>query len=212
MKVIALNSSPREEWNTAMVLKKALEGAESVGAETEYVHLNDINYKGCQSCFACKTKGGKSYGKCGFVDDLTPILNRIEESDAFILGSPIYFGEVPGMMRNLMERLIFPRYEYTKNPLLTPRRIRNAHVYTMNVNKETMEGWLKPKFDSLQSMFDRIVGPAETLAVTKTLQWDDYSKYVTDGTDEYEKKQSRKIKFPIDLDAAYHMGKRLATE
>ena len=145
------------------------------------------------------------------MDDLTPILNRIEESDAVILGSPIYFGEVPGMMRNLMERLIFPRYEYTKSPLLTPRRIKNAHVYTMNVNKETMEGWLKPKFDSWQDMYERIIGPAETLAVTKTLQWDDYSKYVTDGTDEYEKKQSRKIKFPLDLDVAYQMGKRLAS-
>ncbi len=55
------------------------------------------------------------------------------------------------------------------------------------------------------------MGPAETLAVTKTLQWDDYSKYVTDGTDEYEKKQSRKIKFPLDLDAAYQMGKRLVS-
>jgi multimeric flavodoxin WrbA len=138
MKIIALNSSPRKDWNTALVLKRALEGAASTGADTEYVHLNDISYRGCQSCFACKTKGGESYGKCGFNDDLTPVLNRIEEADAFIMGSPIYFGEVPGMMRNLMERLVFPRYEYTKSPLLSPRRIRNAHVYTM---KSTTRPW-----------------------------------------------------------------------
>lgn len=211
MKVIALNSSPRKDWNTAMVLKKALEGAESVGTETEYIHLNDINYKGCQSCFLCKTKGGESYGKCGYQDEISPILERIEESDAIILGSPIYFGEVPGMMRNLVERILFPRYEYTKNPLLTPRKIKNAHVYTMNVNDETMEGWLRPKFDATQGMFDRIVGPAETLVVTKTLQWEDYSKYVTDGTDEEEKKASRREKFPKDLETAYEMGKRLAS-
>ncbi len=211
MKIIALNSSPRKDWNTALVLKRALEGAASTGADTEYVHLNDITYRGCQSCFACKTKGGKSYGKCGFNDDLTTILNRIEESDAFIMGSPIYFGEVPGMMRNLMERLIFPRYEYTKSPLLTPRRIRNAHVYTMNVNGETMEGWLRPKFESLQGMYERVMGPAETLVVTKTLQWDDYSLYVTDGTDEAEKKESRKEKFPVDLEAAYQLGIRLVS-
>lgn len=194
-----------------MILKRALEGAESAGAETEYVHLNDIDYKGCQSCFACKTKEGPSYGKCGYVDDLTPILNIIEEADAFILGSPIYFGEVPGMMRNLIERLLFPRYEYTKDPLLTPRKIKNVQVYTMNVNDETMESWLRPKFDAIQGMFERIVGPSETLAVTKTLQWNDYSKYVTDGTDETEKKQSRKEKFPVDLEASYEMGKRLVS-
>lgn len=211
MKVIALNSSPRKGWNTEMILKKALEGAESAGSKTEYIHLNDLNYKGCQSCFLCKTRGGESYGKCGYKDDLTPILNKIEESDAFILGSPIYMGDVPGMMRSLLERLLFPRYEYTKTPLLSPRRIKNAHVYTMNVNDEFMEGWLKPKFDEIQGMYDRIVGPAETLAVTKTLQWNDYSKYVSDGIDEAEKKQSRKEKFPKDLESAFELGKRLAS-
>ena len=211
MKTIAINSSPRKGWNTAMILKEALKGAASTGAETEYIHLNDFTFKGCQSCFACKTRGGKSYGKCGYTDGLTPILNKIEGSDALILGSPIYFGEVPGMMRNLVERLLFPRYEYTKSPLLNPKKIKNAHVYTMNINDETMEAWLRPKFDAMQNMFERIIGPAETLAVTKTLQWNDYSKYVTDGTDEADKKKSRKEKFPMDLNTAYEMGKRLVT-
>jgi multimeric flavodoxin WrbA len=60
MKIMAFNGSPRKEWNTAALLKKALEGASSQGAETELVHLYDSNYKGCISCFACKEKGGKS--------------------------------------------------------------------------------------------------------------------------------------------------------
>ena len=57
MKVIAFNGSPRKNWNTAMLLEKALEGAKSEGAETELIHLYDLNYNGCISCFACKTKG-----------------------------------------------------------------------------------------------------------------------------------------------------------
>jgi len=70
MKVLAFNGSPRKTWNTATLLNKALEGAASQGAETELIHLYDLNYKGCISCFACKTKGGKSYGKCPIQDDL----------------------------------------------------------------------------------------------------------------------------------------------
>lgn len=81
MKILAFNGSPRKEWNTAILLNKALEGAALQGAETELIHLYDLNYKGCTSCFACKMKGGKSYGKCAVRDELTPILKKIEEAD-----------------------------------------------------------------------------------------------------------------------------------
>jgi len=56
MKVMAFNGSPRKKWNTATLLEKALEGASSKGAETELIHLYDLNYKGCISCFSCKMK------------------------------------------------------------------------------------------------------------------------------------------------------------
>lgn len=57
MKVIAINGSPRKNWNTHKLLNAALEGAKSMGAETEIIHLYDLNYTGCRSCFACKRKG-----------------------------------------------------------------------------------------------------------------------------------------------------------
>ncbi|HEX7468762.1 MAG TPA: flavodoxin family protein [Methanobacterium sp.] len=63
MKVIAVNGSPRKKFNTAKLLENALEGAVSEGAETELFNLYDLNYKGCKSCFACKIKGGRSYGR-----------------------------------------------------------------------------------------------------------------------------------------------------
>ena len=115
MKVMAFNGSPRKKWNTATLLKKALEGAASRGAETELIHLYDLNYKGCISCFACKTKGGKSYGRCAVKDDLKPIFKKIEKADALIFGSPIYLGTVSGEMKSFMERLLFP---YRTIPIL----------------------------------------------------------------------------------------------
>jgi len=56
MKVIALNGSPRKKWNTATLLKHALDGAASKGAETELIHLYDYNYKGCISCLHVSLK------------------------------------------------------------------------------------------------------------------------------------------------------------
>ena len=100
--VIIVNGSPRKSWNTATLLEHALKGAESIGAKTELVHLYDLDYKGCTSCFACKLKGGKSYGKCAMNDDLTLVLERIAEADALILGSPVYLGTATGEMRSFL--------------------------------------------------------------------------------------------------------------
>ena len=53
MNIIAVNGSPRKNWNTATLLQKALEGAEAQGAKTELIHLYEHNYRGCVSCFFC---------------------------------------------------------------------------------------------------------------------------------------------------------------
>jgi multimeric flavodoxin WrbA len=122
MKVLAINGSPRKKWNTATLLEHALAGAQSKGAETELVHLYDLDFKGCTSCFACKLKGGKSYGKCAVRDGLAPVLEKIVDVDALILGSPIYFGNVTGMMRCFMERLLFPYLTYSRLPARSSQR------------------------------------------------------------------------------------------
>lgn len=46
MKIIAFNGSPRRNGNTAKLLKEALRGAAASGADTEYVDLYSLNYKG----------------------------------------------------------------------------------------------------------------------------------------------------------------------
>ena len=147
MKVIAFNGSPRKNCNTAMLLKHALEGAASQGAETELIHLYDFNYKGCISCFACKRIGGNSYGRCAVNDDLTPALNKVQEADAVILGSPTYLGSVTGEMRSFIERLIYPYLVYDKsNSTLFSKKIPTAFIYTMGVNEDRMRmmGYDKP--------------------------------------------------------------------
>jgi multimeric flavodoxin WrbA len=81
MKVLAINGSSRKTWNTTTLLNKALESAASEGAETEIIHLYDLNFKGCTSCFACKLKGGKSYRNCAYQDELSPVLKNVHKVD-----------------------------------------------------------------------------------------------------------------------------------
>lgn len=64
VRAMFFNGSPRKNKNTADMLQSAIRGAEASGAETELVHLYDIDFKGCKSCFACKLKNSKCNGIC----------------------------------------------------------------------------------------------------------------------------------------------------
>jgi len=212
MKIIAFNGSPRKKWNTATLLEKVLEGAESQGAETEIVHLYDLNFKGCKSCFSCKTNGSKSYGKCAVKDDLTPILERIEDFDAIILGSPIYLGTVTGEMRLLIERLVFPYLTYTE-PIqsLFPKKIHSAFIYTMNIAEEQIEEYgYTTLFNTNENYLRLIFGEAESLFSYDTYQFRDYSKVLATRFDEKRKAKRRKEVFPEDCKKAFEMGARFA--
>ena len=106
------NASPRKNWNTHKLLEAAKAGAEEAGATTELVHLYDVKFPGCKSCFACKLKNAKTNGVCAIRDDLRPILERARMADVIVLGSPIYFSYPTGVYRAFLERLAFPVYSY----------------------------------------------------------------------------------------------------
>jgi multimeric flavodoxin WrbA len=212
MKVLAFNGSPRKEWNTATLLKKALEGAASQGAEAELIHLYDLNYKGCISCFSCKTKGGKSYGRCAAKDDLTPFLQKLETVDAIILGSPIYYTTVSGEMKSFMERLMFPYNQYS-DPYRTlfPKKINTGFIYTMNQTKaETKVTGIAQHCRINEILLKFTFGASESLFSYNTYQFEDYSKVVADRFDVDKKAKTREEIFPKDCQKAFEMGARFA--
>ena len=211
MKVMAFNGSPRKEWNTATLLEKALAGAASQGAETELIHLYDLSFRGCVSCFSCKTRGGKSYGKCAEKDELTPVLAKIEEADGIILGSPIYLGTVTGETRPFMERLLCPDTTDTDPPLaLVPGEINTGFIYTMNVTEDRMKDFFDQHVSVNEMFLQRIFGSTESLFSFDTYQFDDYSKVVADRFDPEKKAKRREEVFPEECEKAYEMGVRFA--
>lgn len=211
MKVIAINGSPRNDWNTSTVLKSALEGAKSIGAQTEIINLYDLSYKGCISCFACKLAEGKSYGKCALQDDLTPLFEKVTEADALLLGSPVYLADVTGAFRSFFERLIFPYLVYAETERsLLEKTIPSAFIYTMNVNEENLYKFGYDKnFKSIEEFMSIVYGPTQSLYVTDTKQFLDYSKYVNRLFDPKKKAQRHEEVFPQDCKKAFELGKKL---
>ena len=215
-KVIILNASPRKNYNTARMLKEAQKGAESVGAKVEYINLVNLNYKGCMSCFACKRKGSTTNGLCALKDDLRPILEKCLNAGAVIMGSPIYFSYPTSLFRAFAERFMFPCYSYLKDEInggtkrILDKNIPIGLIYTMNCPEE---GYNQRNYPVIlgdnQEFLKKCFGYCEVLNVYYTLQFDDYSKYDSNTYDINHKKRYNDEQFPVYLEKAFDLGKRL---
>lgn len=196
------------------LLDNALEGARAAGAETKRIDLFDLDFRGCISCFACKRLGGPSYTKCAQRDALTPVLEEILAADALVVAAPIYYGEVPGAVRNFYERLLFPPNHYTGG---APdegygRRIRCGLIYTMGVPDQAAHE--KTNYDTTARR--RRTLPAfsrrhRNAQCVQRLAFDDYAKYASSGFDPVKKKAYLETEFPKECERAFQLGKRLAT-
>ncbi len=209
MKTIILNGSPRKNWNTAQLLKSAQKGAESVGAETEYIDLYDLSYSGCRSCLACKRQGAKRC-HCFWKDDLSPVIDRVFQSDALIIGSPIYFGDTTSQFHAFLERLRFVILSYDDYSNYFAGKVNVGIVLTMNAPIEIYKSLYEPKLTDQIDLFRALNGKLEVFPCVDTFQVNDYSKYNMAGFSEKHKKQVHKEQFPLDLNHAFQIGASLS--
>ena len=210
MKTIVINASPRKNWNTAQLMKSALEGAKSVGAETEYIDLYDLKFTGCTGCLACKRKGN-SLCHCYWKDDLSLLIDKILSANAVLIGSPIYFGEPTAHLRALFERLWFCNWSYDTRTWAFKGKVNLGLIYTMNAPRETYENIYLEKFKFHEHSLVRLLnGEVRSLASCDTLQVPDYSKYNMAAFSEEHKRKVHDEVFPQDLQNAYKLGAELS--
>ena len=99
MKIIGIVGSPRNNGNTEILTRIALEAAEEEGAETELITLAGKEIKPCDACRVCKQTG-----KCHINDDLPPILEKMLGADGIILTTPVYYGSATPHIKALIDR------------------------------------------------------------------------------------------------------------
>jgi len=214
MKVILINGSPRKNWNTHQLLLEAERGAREAGAETELIHLFDLNFKDCRSCFACKRKGNTTEGVCAIRDDLRPVYEKIADAEGLILGSPVYHGDMTGEAVSFVNRLLFPTMHYQKDGIdLVKKKKACGLIITMNCGEEILDRMgYSQTFGGIARHIGGLLGSCELLYSCDTLQFKDYSQYYAGMFDEQHKIQHHKEQFPLDLAKAYDLGKRIATK
>ena len=212
-KIILINGSPRKNWNTDILMKKALEGAVSAGAEAEMIYLYDLTFRGCVSCMACKLRKEPRPCRCIQKDDLTAVLDKVHEADAVVLGSPIYFSEATGEMRSFFERFLFQYLNYDDySKPLSPAK-KTALIFTMNAPESMFdEIGYRPLFQRYENWMKLFFGHCETLLSTDTLQVKDYSRYHLAGFDGDAKHLRHETVFPQDCQKAFELGRKLVME
>lgn len=105
MKVLLINGSPRKNGNTATALAEVQCQLKEEGIESELVWIGNKPIRGCCACGQCKTKGS---GQCVFDDDIcNQISAKFAESDALIVGSPVYYGQPNGALLSVIQRAFF---------------------------------------------------------------------------------------------------------
>jgi len=186
MKIFGLVGSPRKGGNTDILVQTALKGAQSQGAETSIVYLNDLNIRGCQACYACKKTG-----RCSVNDDMQIIYRLIDESDAVIIGSPIYFGRISAQLAPVMDRF----FAYLKPDFTT--RLRPGKKYSL------IFSYTQPDFTCYLPCIN---------AIAQVLDWlgfePGYEPFVGAGLAD----AGAVLKNRLFLDAASAMGKTLVTK
>jgi len=108
--VLGICGSARKKGNTATLLREALN---ATGMESELIFLSDLTIGFCTGCLSCV----KNKGVCIKDDDMKGLLEKMIESRAIVLGSPNYYYDVSGLVKNMIDRSISSSYlgigEYT---------------------------------------------------------------------------------------------------
>ena len=105
MKVMAFVGSPRKQGNTDILIDKVIEGVKSkADAAIEKIYLYEANIKYCNGCGAHTVLGGSK--ECPLGDDITGILERMVQADAFIFGSPNHGRTITAGMTNFLSRMM----------------------------------------------------------------------------------------------------------
>jgi len=99
MKILGIIGSPRKDSNSFVLTDKVAEGAKSQWAEVELINLSEFNIAPCKACMTCKQQGS-----CAIKDDMIGLTEKMKGADAFILASPVYWGDVTAQMKTWIDR------------------------------------------------------------------------------------------------------------
>ena len=107
MKILILNGSPRPNGQTAKMCHEFKDAAEAKGHEVDMINVTKKNIRGCLACEYCHGKGN---GNCVQKDDMQEIYSLLKNCEMLILASPIYYHNISGQLKCVIDRFYVALY------------------------------------------------------------------------------------------------------
>ena len=137
-RIVIISTSPRRNSNSEALANAFAKGAAESGNDVEVISHRGKDMRFCLGCFACQKTG-----KCVIKDDMNEIVPKMEHADVLVFATPIYYYEMSGQMKTLLDRA---------NPLfVADYRFRDVYFLSSAAEDEAfvpqraqsgLEGWI----------------------------------------------------------------------
>ena len=139
-KVLIISTSLRGGSNSDILANECAKGAKEVGHDVELLSLKGKDIKYCIGCLSCQRTG-----MCVQKDDIADIMAKIKNAEVIVYATPIYYYEMCGQMKTLLDRL---------NPLYSADYLFRDIYYMMATAAESDESAFEKAYNGLQGWVD----------------------------------------------------------
>ena len=136
--VLVITTSLRAKSNSDILSERLIAGAKDAGHTVEYISLKGKEIRFCVGCRSCKKTG-----KCAIRDDAVEIAEKVKNADALVFSTPIYYYEMSGQMKTLLDRMnpvCSLDYRFRKVYMLSVAAEDGPHIPEKAVSG--LQGWI----------------------------------------------------------------------
>lgn len=137
-KVLIISTSLRPNANSEILAHETERGAKESGHEVEFLSLKDKNIQFCKGCLACQ-----KIGHCVIDDDANEITEKIRNSDVIVWATPVYYYEMSGQMKTLIDRansMFATGHKFSEVYVITTSADSSENVVQTVING--LNGWI----------------------------------------------------------------------
>lgn len=138
--VLIISTSLRQQSNSEILADKFMEGAREAGHSVEKIVLRDHQFHFCKGCLACQAS---KTGHCIMQDDADMIIEKMAQSDVIVFATPIYFYEMSGQMKSLLDRTnpLYP-VDYKFRDIYLVTAAAEEEMSAMDGAMKGLQGWI----------------------------------------------------------------------
>lgn len=137
-KVLIISTSLRKGGNSETLANEFAKGAQDAGHQVEKINLYDKTIQFCKGCLSCQKTGC-----CVIQDDADSIVQKMKTAEIIAFATPIYFYEMCGQMKTLLDRSnpLFP-FDYKFQDIYLLATAADSNENAIDGAVKGLQGWI----------------------------------------------------------------------